>query len=166
MLNSGMRSSLQVGVWWHQSDHALSILLASSWGCVDRLGRSYVTQASPFWLASWKSWEVKTRKSATFPPPPPRLPDYSGAVVVTVVPAFFRLYLPWPAASPIGWSGPHPANQNWGDLYPYDVWWWNWPGKPCVTHNFWLFCFPYSRFYSINIHFMKEYMKIKTVPVC
>ncbi len=27
---------------------------------------------------------------------------------------------PRPAASPIGWSGPHTANQNGGDLYPYD----------------------------------------------
>ncbi len=96
----------------------LTIFLASSWGHVNRLGRSYVTQSSPFWLAGWKSWEVETWKSATLPPPPH--PSYSVAVVTAVSLHFSDSTSPGPAECPIGWWGPHTANQNGGDLYPYD----------------------------------------------
>jgi hypothetical protein len=43
---------------------------------------------------------------------------FSGPDVVST--AFFDSTSPGPAASPIGWSGPHTANQNEGDLYPFD----------------------------------------------
>jgi hypothetical protein len=56
-------------------------------------------------------------KSATFPPPP--LPT-----VLSVDPGGFLDFpdysSPGPASSPIGWSRPHTANQNGGDLYHYD----------------------------------------------
>ncbi len=57
--------------------YSLTVFLASSWVSVNRLGRSYVTQVFPFWLAGYKYWEVETGKSATPPPPPPGL-QYSG----------------------------------------------------------------------------------------
>jgi hypothetical protein len=157
MLNSGMRSSLQVGVWRHQSDHALSILLASSWGRVNRLGRSYGTQASPFWLASWKSWEVKTRKSATFPSPlPPRL-QWSGGG--------HRSSCIFPTLPPLASSVSYwleraaPSKSEW--RRPIPLWYMMMKlARKVMCDSIWLF-FTYSRFYSRNIHFMKEYMKKK-----
>ncbi len=76
----------------------LTLFLASSWGRENRLGRSDVTQASPFWLAGWKLVRGGDRKIRHFS-------DSTSHA---------------PAAYLIGWSGPHRANQNGEYLYPYD----------------------------------------------
>jgi hypothetical protein len=131
----------------------LTIFLASSWGHVNRLSRSYVTQSSPFWLAGWTSWEVETWKSATLPPPPPGLQCSGGH---RSFPAFFWLYLSW--AGRVSYWLVRAAHSKSKWRRPIPLWWWNRPGKSYVTHNFWLI-FSYSRFYIRNIHFMKNTLR-------
>jgi hypothetical protein len=119
----------------------LTVFLASSWVCANRLGRSYVTQGD--------------RKIRDFPPLP----------LVTVVqrrpwrdPAFSRLHVSqagivsyWPeraAQSQSEWRRPIPLR------------WWNRPRQWCVTNNFWPFVM-YSMFPYRNIHFIKKCLKTK-----
>ncbi len=70
---------------------------------MNQLGSSYVTQGD--------------RKICDLPPLPP------ASVVErrpSGIPHFPDSTSPELASSPIGWSGLHTANQNGGDLYPYD----------------------------------------------
>ncbi len=111
----------------------LTVFRASSWGRVNRLGRSYVTQ-----------WDRKIRDLTPLPPPlkcsgdPSRFPDFPDSTS------------PGPVSTPIGRSGPHTANKNGGDLYRYD----SETGKEghmgLTVSDF--FC-TYSRFYGRNTHF-------------
>jgi hypothetical protein len=78
---------------------------------VNWLGRSYVTQGD--------------RKIHDLPPLPP-----PATVVQRETwwdPDFPDSTSPGPSSSPFGRSGPHTANQNGGDLYPYD----NETGQDC-----------------------------------
>jgi hypothetical protein len=70
---------------------------------VNRLGRSYVTQGD--------------RKIRDLPLVPP---CHCSAAETPAGSRIFHSTSPGLASSPIGRSGPHTANQNGGDLYPYD----------------------------------------------
>ncbi len=117
--------------------HILSEFLASSWGHMNRLGSSYVTQASPFWLAGWESWEVETWKSATSPSPP-------GGGGHSCFPAgSVSNWLERASHSKSEWRRPIPLRQL------------NRPGRSYVTF------FTCSMFSYRNIHFIKKCLKKK-----
>jgi hypothetical protein len=66
---------------------------------------------------------------------------------------------PGPAASPIGWSRTHTANQNGGDLNPYD-------DETGQLGHMWLilsdfFLHIQAFFIYRNVIFMKKHLKIK-----
>jgi hypothetical protein len=97
------------------ADYLLAIFLASSWGHVNRLGRSYVTQL----LHS--DWPARGQERWRQENLPPCTPSPSTRVTVQQwcnFPHFPDSTSPGPAASPTGWSGLHTANQNGWDLYP------------------------------------------------
>ncbi len=121
-----------------------TIYLSSSWGRVNQLGRSYVTQASTFWLAGWRSWEVGTGKSTSFLPPP----LHYSATVVTVVSGISQLYVSWAGSVSYWMEGAAQSISEWRSI---PLWWWNQPSRSYVTHTFWLI-FTYSKLFYIEIY--------------
>ncbi len=133
------------------SSQLLTIFLAISWGQVNQLGRSYVTQASPFWLAGWRSWEVETGKSATLPLPSPALQCSCGHLI-TLVSTFSWLYLTKAGSVSYWLERAAHSKSEWRRPIPLE---WDWPARSYVTHTFLLY-FTYSRFIYIYKYTLNE----------
>jgi hypothetical protein len=107
----------------------LTVFLASSWGCVNRIGRSYVTQGDrkirdltplpPATVDQWRPWRER-------------------------VPAFSRLHLSW--AGIISYWPERAAHSQSEWRKPLPLRWWNRPGLWYVTNNFWLFFYIFKVF--------------------
>ncbi len=116
----------------------LTELLTSTWGCLNRLCRSYVTQG-----------DRKIHDLLPLPPPPATVMERRP----WRVPGFSRLNLSWAGIVSYWLERAAYSQSKWRRLISWRQW--NWPERSYVTNNFWIF-FTYSMFSYRKIYFIRN----------